>query len=316
MRPKMNEGHHRLYQTRRYSSWIILLLQTTLIAFFIPAVYPYVLLFSKPQLIWSSAITSIVNKFVVPTATQNTTSEGRGSEAEGKLCDYLPSEKQKFSNDKSVQFIIERFDRENAYMFNEVSNLCITVFFQEKAELDRNISPSSLSRNSYSQAKDALNSLILSFPLRSLKDLQQKDLSMRKQNLSEDESNEMLIARQVFPCSATDNFSKRTSKGFVFSNETKIYNPNSNIVAEDINYILGDIIGFAEVTSKTFALGEGSDFTDTGRLKQRPVLSNFCVKREVRGSGVGSALLGACEKVVTTWIPSYDEVGRLILNYL
>lgn len=62
------------------------------------------------------------------------------------------------------------------------------------------------------------------------------------------------------------------------------------------------------MTTKPFALGQGDDHSDTGRLKLRPVLTNLCVKKEGRKSGVGSALLEACEQAVTTWNPSYDEV--------
>jgi ribosomal protein S18 acetylase RimI-like enzyme len=220
---------------------------------------------------------------------------------------FPPSVKDPNSNERKANFIIERFDWQNAEDFDEVSSLCIDVFFQEKAELGRNPPPM---RNSYSQAaRNAIKDFFLSFSLQHLKDLQQKDLSMRKQNLSKDERNEMLIARQVFPCSTYEGKKARKGKDFIVSSETRIYNGIDQKLGRDNKYILGDIVGFVEVTSKAFALGEGADFTDTGRVKQRPVLSNLCVRKDLRGSGVGSSLLEACENAVTTWNPSYDEVS-------
>jgi len=267
------------------------LFQIVIIDLFVSATYSYVPFFSKLQFTTNSIGSSF----------------SRCTALERNEHSFPPPAKDQNSNGKVATFIIEHFDWQNTDDFNEVSNLCINVFFQEKAELERN----SPMKNSYSHvARDAVNDFFLSFSLQHLKDLQQKDLSTRKQNLSKDEKNEMLIARQVFPCSTNGCIKARKGKDFVLSNETKIYNLVDKNLGKDNKYILGDIVGFVEVTSKAFALGQGADFTDTGKVKQRPVLSNLCVKRDLRGSGVGSSLLEACENAVTTWKPSYDEVSR------
>jgi len=289
----MDDGHPCFCQKVRSSSSVILLFQIVIIDLFVSATYSYVPFFSKLQFTTNSIGSSF----------------SRCTALERNEHSFPPPAKDQNSNGKVATFIIEHFDWQNTDDFNEVSNLCINVFFQEKAELERN----SPMKNSYSHvARDAVNDFFLSFSLQHLKDLQQKDLSTRKQNLSKDEKNEMLIARQVFPCSTNGCIKARKGKDFVLSNETKIYNLVDKNLGKDNKYILGDIVGFVEVTSKAFALGQGADFTDTGKVKQRPVLSNLCVKKDLRGSGVGSSLLEACENAVTTWKPSYDEVILLV----
>lgn len=79
-------------------------------------------------------------------------------------------------------------------------------------------------------------------------------------------------------------------------------------------YKLGDVIGFVEVSARPFGLGQGSDLSDTGRPKIRPVLANLAVKKEVRGSGVGSKLVEACEEKVISWSPTFNEVSKFRNN--
>mmetsp|Transcript_27894 Transcript_27894/g.39916 ORF Transcript_27894/g.39916 Transcript_27894/m.39916 type:complete len:364 (+) Transcript_27894:70-1161(+) len=268
------------YHTRRLTAWM-LLLQATIIYVLISPSQSYVPLFVKSQQLWSKTIRTIADKFLPAT-----------SEDELAVKE-LPVA---FANEKAVPFIIEKFERHHTDIFNQVSDMCIDIFFQEEVE------KASLFRKG---RNSALENFILSFPLNYLKDLQERDLKKRKSNLIENGANEMFIAREVSPCYARS--AKNNNKKLALFTETKVYNTNG--FREAVDYIfVGDIIGFVEVTSKPFALGQGDDHSDTGRLKLRPVLTNLCVKKEGRKSGVGSALLEACEQAVTTWNPSYDEI--------
>ena len=75
-----------------------------------------------------------------------------------------------------------------------------------------------------------------------------------------------------------------------------------------------EIIGCCEVIEERLDVSPrpNFDFTVSERERRknarpRPVIENLCVKREYRQSGVGIALVQACEKAVQLW-PGYDEI--------
>jgi ribosomal protein S18 acetylase RimI-like enzyme len=57
------------------------------------------------------------------------------------------------------------------------------------------------------------------------------------------------------------------------------------------DYMYGEVIGFVEVTQRPYGMGE------EGIMVERPVLTNLSVCVAARQSGVGSALVTACERV-------------------
>jgi len=132
-------------------------------------------------------------------------------------------------------------------------------------------------------------------------------------------------------------------------NQGQVY--NSNLLQESPEgYALGDILGFVDVTEKNFGLPnevtngngngndnesnrsstaststsdtdtDGSDDSDKGeeafirrksRTSLRPILTNLSVTPKARCSGVGSALVNACESVVMEpleWSRNYSDL--------
>jgi len=118
---------------------------------------------------------------------------------------------------------------------------------------------------------------------------------------------------------------------------SKIYNKDL-LPFSEMGYITQDVLGFVDVTEKNFGLAgigmeeeeilhdddDDDDLTTnaaTGenlpprrrnsskRRTLRPVLTNLSVKQEARCSGVGSALVDACENIVMdTWSRKYFEM--------
>jgi ribosomal protein S18 acetylase RimI-like enzyme len=100
-------------------------------------------------------------------------------------------------------------------------------------------------------------------------------------------------------------------------------NGNNDHNVDDVDYVCGRVLGFVEVTQRSYGLGEEDDdetittttaasssiHTSNDRMAQpqrwntlRPILTNLAVRYEARGSGVGSRLLQALEQgVLTQW---------------
>lgn len=79
-------------------------------------------------------------------------------------------------------------------------------------------------------------------------------------------------------------------------------------------FILIEIIGCCEVIEERLDIIQRPDSTITISERERrktarlrPVIENLCVKKEYRQSGVGVALVHACEKDVQLW-PGNDEI--------
>ena len=77
-----------------------------------------------------------------------------------------------------------------------------------------------------------------------------------------------------------------------------VYNlPSSR--SNNQEYVRGDMLGFVEVTQRSYGLGNGQvEAMET----LRPVLTNLAVKSKARQSGIGSQLLEECERhIVRVW---------------
>jgi len=130
--------------------------------------------------------------------------------------------------------------------------------------------------------------------------------------------NEMFVAREIVPLKAKE---KANPNKLISSSDLRKVKNISTFKSlpsdgESISYGRGEILGFCEVTAKPFGMGPDdvvarSDFPVYGNdVIKRPVLSNLSVKRKGQKSGVGSALLKACEDAVSLWEgqPSYNEI--------
>lgn len=162
-----------------------------------------------------------------------------------------------------------------------------------------------------------------------LKNLQLGDVKGKKFLLSRNINNSMFVARQIIPCATNSNNSIMISKDEKLDvAEFKIYNEQylDGGVANNKEYKKGPILGFVDISEKTFGLPSDStkmvipyDTNNRNNDKSidspinkrslRPVLTNLSVKPEARKSGVGSALVDACESVVqNSWSTTYDEI--------
>ena len=68
-------------------------------------------------------------------------------------------------------------------------------------------------------------------------------------------------------------------------------------------YVRGKMLGFVEVTQRSYGLGNNVVETATSlfatEFEQRPILTNLAVLKESRKYGIGSKLLDRCEEHVT-----------------
>jgi len=193
-------------------------------------------------------------------------------------------------NNKSdvVPFVIERLGNLTSQsVFENIAEMCIEVFFND--DKGNNISPWKRIQLTY------------------LRSLQSSDLKQRK--LMRGARNAMFVARLVDATNSDDAFKGK----HIFLDLNRIQNlePKGNT-----DYLKGKIVGFVEVTERSYGLGEPYDNMPRRKHKHqsscntRPILTNLAVKAEARKSGIGSQLVEACEKEVLDW----SEKAEIILE--
>ena len=218
---------------------------------------------------------------------------------------------------------------------DSISSLVISVFFQEEAErLPERRSGGSITKP-----------LILAY----LKNLQYGDVKGKKFMLGNGINNSMFVARRIVPVVEEDEEDGLSMGGSAWEGLSMeemmdedvggafggmIYNQDL-LPQSEMGYVTQDILGFVDVTEKNFGLAgmedEGNtlkkendgknDDVDMGesmpptkrnsatKRSLRPVLTNLSVKPEARCSGVGSALVDACESIVMDkWSRKYFEM--------
>ncbi len=172
-----------------------------------------------------------------------------------------------------------------------------------------------------------------------LKNLQLGDVKGKKFLLSRNINNSMFVARQIIPCTTDEKV--KVDERIDLSTFTKNRNEeekqtiyNTDLLADKSSlYKRGPLLGFVDVSEKTFGLAtnankeviqymdendSGSDESNANNNSKnspirkralRPVLTNLSVQKDARKSGVGSALVDACEKIVqSTWSTTYNEM--------
>ena len=186
-----------------------------------------------------------------------------------------------------LPFAITKVQKDGQDDMQDVSKMCVEVFFNE----------------------DNSSSLPRQMQLAYLRNLQYGDLRMKF--FTSDAKSDLFMARQVVPASKAP--SPRAKPLDI--TKTKIYNAKFLDNSKDDDFVLGDVLGFVEVTEKRFRLGEQYESTgtfsegDDERLRDvRPFLSNLSVREDARKSGVGSALVDMCEDAIQQWPRQYSEI--------
>lgn len=179
----------------------------------------------------------------------------------------------------NTPFVIERIgDNPSQSVFEETAKMCIDVFFNDDPNPN---APWKQVQLSY------------------LRNLQQSDLHNRK--TSRRWRNEMFVARQVVPVSKLD--SNIALKKPILLDFDGVVNLPHNIHPNE-DFVKDQVIGFVEVTEKTFGLPEN----ENSGTELRPVLTNLAVHPSFRKAGVGSSLLQACEDIVAQEWHAHNEI--------
>jgi ribosomal protein S18 acetylase RimI-like enzyme len=274
------------------------------------------------QIISLLQVSQLVSSFLLPTSTSTFTSTstklhifGEATATATPTAVRPPEENGEETT--VVPFMIEELTQAMARdASDDISDLVIEVFFEEEAELKEEnrgkMTPFKVMQLAY------------------LKNLQNGDVKGKKFLLNRGINNSMFAARQIVP----DYSGSKLKKGEQLDITTK--NKNKNKDGELLAYTTynteylpndtdtfkrGPLLGFVDVSEKTFGLASDSksqvdlvndDDNSSSPINERtlrPVLTNLSVYKDGRKSGVGSALVDACEDVVMTeWSTTYDEM--------
>jgi ribosomal protein S18 acetylase RimI-like enzyme len=189
-----------------------------------------------------------------------------------------------FSNKQvdKIPFIVERVPiRPPLKLYKEIAQMCINAFFN--TDNSKTYTAAMLDVDHTPFYKE--------WQLHYLRTLQAGDLERRRRR--EPLKNTMFIARRVVPLSSFSSDVIRQpllKQNPLVLDTNRIQNRPFN--DNDEEYVYGELIGFVEVTLRSYALGE-----EGRKSVERPVLTNLSVSRSARQSGVGSALMDACERV-------------------
>ncbi|KAL7479310.1 hypothetical protein ACHAW6_005045 [Cyclotella cf. meneghiniana] len=178
-----------------------------------------------------------------------------------------------------IPFVIQKIGRGNKSEIEELTRLCIDVFFNDQHGDEfgaaRRVPPWKAVQLAY------------------LRSSQSGDILARNA-FKQDQKVDIIVARRIY--SAPANAVNKNAK-YVEEND-QVFNKDQLSWYEGSNtkLVLGEIIGYCEVIEKNFGLG--------GKFrsgKPLPYLANLSVSKKSRKSGVGSELLNACEEVVQDW---------------
>lgn len=183
---------------------------------------------------------------------------------------------------KVKPFLVEKLpNNPSNLIFPEIANMCIEAFFND------------------SDNEFFMTPVWKQIQLNFLRRLQTADLERRRRR--EQDSNVMLLARECIPATR-----ERTEYSPLILNLDPIVH-RERLDTNDV--VRGELLGFVEVTLKPYGLGSRDENAPhrSNREIARPVLTNLSVVKSARRSGVGSALMRACEDTVfNVW--RYDEL--------
>jgi len=216
---------------------------------------------------------------------------------------------------QSIPFIIQKIGRGKKGEIEEISRMCIDVFFNEQKEQEENAKTTN--NGETKKQTPPWKALQLAY----LRNFQEGDILARNA-FKKDQLVDLIVARRVYPVDddVVTNVNNNGDKVEIIEGESQIYNLDENGSGQ--KYVTGEIIGYSEVSEKNFGLGgkfASADSNDDPKPKPkkkgrsgeklRPYLGNLSVTEYARRSGVGSRLLDASEECVRDWnIPDHTEI--------
>lgn len=242
------------------------------------------------------------------------------------------SEQQPPSPQPRIPFIIENIGRGEKNEIEEIVRVCIDVFFNEQeedeVELQEVVDTSSTSNAIPKMRQQRRNQKSIppwkAMQLAYLRNFQTGEILARNAFNKEQFVN-LIVARRVYATSAGTNILGKTKKNrgvnLIDDDARQIFNADLltwSTVNGDCTagrgVVVGEIIGYCEVSEKNFGLGGNYETTKqrrrsgSGENKLRPYLSNLSVVEYARRSGVGSKLLDAGEEAVRSWNVGHSEI--------
>jgi ribosomal protein S18 acetylase RimI-like enzyme len=218
--------------------------------------------------------------------TQTSSKNRNGFETSSSEEIREPRVKFNSRQDDYIPFVVERVPiRPPLKLYKEIAQMCINAFFNTDNSKTYNAA------TKHSSSPPERTPFYKEWQLHYLRTLQAGDLERRRRR--EPLKNIMFIARRVVPLSLFNNDVLRQpllKQNPLVLDTNRIQNRPFN--DNDEEYVYGELIGFVEVTQRPYALGE-----EGRKSVERRVLTNLSVCRSTRQSGVGSALVDACERV-------------------
>ncbi len=229
------------------------------------------------------------------------------------LLESLQNGKSKNDDDQSsstndtrqrVPFIIQRLGRGTKQEVDEITQLCVDVFFNEQDDL-----PNDSDKNPVAPWK--------AVQLAYLRNYQRGDILSRNA-FKKDELVDLIVARRVYSVDASTNLNENAK--VIEDSDDHIFNADQ--LPAESKFVAGEIIGYCEMMEKKFGLGgnfEGDPEEDNAiedeneeekevEEKLRPYLGNLSVVKYARRSGVGSKLMDEGEQVVREWDAGHTEI--------
>ena len=219
---------------------------------------------------------------------------------------------------QGIPFIIQKIGRGTKSEIEEITDMCIDVFFNEEKKTDPNKVSNPSNKKKRVKPWKALQ-------LAYLGNMQRGDILARNA-FKPEQKVDLIVARRVYPVTDTaqivdlidDNTKNTQTSSNIISDKSQIYNIDRS---KEIMYVTGEIIGYVEVMEKQFGLGGNFNNEKPKPIinnrkkkkkqsgeKPRPYLGNLSVVSYARKSGIGSKLVETCEKVVLGWNRGHTEI--------
>jgi len=212
-----------------------------------------------------------------------------------------------YGSKQRIPFIIQRLGRGTKKEIEEITQLCVDVFFNAQEDV-----PNNNDKKSTAPWK--------AVQLAYLRNYQRGDILSRNA-FKKDQLVDLIVARRVYSVDESSNMNVIANK---IDSADQIFNADQLPAGGDESTLVcGEIIGYCEMVEKKFGLGgnfEGDEPNDDDNEKDddekevkmeeklRPYLGNLSVVKYARRSGVGSKLMDEGEQVVREWDAGHTEI--------
>ncbi|KAL7501611.1 hypothetical protein ACHAWT_010627 [Skeletonema menzelii] len=205
-----------------------------------------------------------------------------------------------------IPFIIQRLGRGTKKEIEEITQLCVDVFFNEQKDVPNNIDKN--------RAVAPWKAIQLAY----LRNYQRGDILSRNA-FKKDQLVDLIVARRVYSVDASSTMNEKV----ISDNCDQIFNADYLPTGgEESKLVAGEIIGYCEMMEKKFGLGgkfegkqpnyDDKDNNDQQEKEEeeklRPYLGNLSVVKYARRSGVGSKLMDEGEQIVREWDAGHTEI--------